>query len=90
MIENRQFRERGLLHITDKAHTFFLSLEQRRVEKIKERRLDRLKDNVVQVSINEVCEDEKLLNEFCNCFELMLYENQVSCLRTLSAMQWLI
>ena len=35
VVEARQFRERWLLHISDAAFAFFLSLEQERVDKIK-------------------------------------------------------
>ena len=33
-IEVRQYRERGLLHISDKTYEFFLALEQKRVDRI--------------------------------------------------------
>ena len=32
MTEGRQYRERGLLHISDQAYIFFMELEKRRVE----------------------------------------------------------
>jgi hypothetical protein len=63
VVESRQFRERGLLHISDEAYAFFMSLEQTRVEKINKGRLDCLKANMVQVSIDKVCEDKKLEDE---------------------------
>lgn len=40
--ESRQFRERGLLHISDDAHGFFMSLEQERVNNINCNKPDRL------------------------------------------------
>ena len=80
LVESRQFSERGLLHISNEAHKFFMSLEQTRVEKINMRMLERLeclKASLVQVSIQEVCESTKLENEFINCFELTSIEKQV-------------
>ena len=67
--ESRQFRERGLLHISDEAHSFFMALEQARVEKINKNRLDCLRAKVVQDSIDEVCADRGLENQFLQCFD---------------------
>ena len=58
VIESRQFRERGLLHISGEAHSFFMSLEQARVEKINKDRLDCLRAKVVQDSIDDAAEIE--------------------------------
>ena len=77
VVESRQFRERGLLHITDRAHEFFMSLEQKRVEKINTRRLESLKAEVIQISIDEVSRDENLEAQFINCFELDQENQQV-------------
>lgn len=78
VVESRQFRERGLLHITDIASEFFLSLEQKRVDKINIRRLESLKANAIQASIDEVSGDENLLGQFINCFELNREKQQVA------------
>ena len=69
VVESRQFRERGLLHISDQAQEFFMSLEQTRVDKINKKRLECFKSEVVQVSIEEVSKDKKLEVEFLDCFE---------------------
>ena len=37
VVESRQYRER-VLHISDNAHVFFMSLEQKRVEQINTKR----------------------------------------------------
>ena len=39
MVESRQYRERGVIHINDNAFGFFLALEQERVDKINIQRL---------------------------------------------------
>ena len=69
VVESRQFRERGLLHINDQAQDFFMSLEQARVDKINKKRLECLKSEVVEVSIEEVSKDKKLEVDFLDCFE---------------------
>ena len=70
VIESRQFREKGLLHISDETHAFFMSLEQARVEKINKDRLDCLRAKVVQDSIDEVCRNRRLEDQFVKCFDL--------------------
>lgn len=45
--ESRQYRERGLLHITDSAREFFTLLEQERVDLINFQRLSLLKGDMV-------------------------------------------
>jgi ATP-dependent DNA helicase PIF1 len=50
--ENRQYRERGLIHISDSAFDFFLMLEQERVDNINEQRLKQFKDNTVCIQKN--------------------------------------
>ena len=72
VIESRQFRERGLLHISDEAHSLFMSLEQARVEKINmyKDRLDCLRAKVVQDSIDEACGNRRLEYQFAKCFDL--------------------
>ena len=69
VVESRQFRERGLLHISDQAQDFFMSLEQARVDKINKKRLECLKSDVVEVSIEEVSKDKKLEVDFLDCYE---------------------
>ena len=39
VIESRQYRERGLLHISDSAYAFFMLLEQERVDRINSSKL---------------------------------------------------
>ena len=75
--ECRQFRERGLLHITDSAYEFFLKLEQERVNNINLGKLISHQANMVDNSINVVSNSEILRNQFRNLFNLDENEDQV-------------
>lgn len=50
--ESRLYRARGLLHITDSAHKFFLLLEQERVDLINLHMLSLMKVDMIDESIN--------------------------------------
>jgi ATP-dependent DNA helicase PIF1 len=76
-IEERQFRERGLLHISDGAYAFFLQLEQERVNKINLRRLTSLKSDLIDSSMKEVSNNITLKDEFTKLFDLETTEDQV-------------
>ena len=75
--ESRQYRERGLLHITDKAFDFFLTLEQERVNLINLERLHQLKDQVIDCSIKSVIENKNIQKEFLGLFNTRLEEDKV-------------
>jgi hypothetical protein len=76
--EFRLYRERGLLHITDEAFQFFLSLEQERVNLISLERLSLWKDQVVDRSIESVLENRSIRNEFVALFDLKLDGDKVN------------
>jgi hypothetical protein len=76
-IEVRQFRERGLLHISDGAYAFFLQLEQERVNKINIRRLTSLQTDMIDTSMKEVSNNKHLKDEFTKLFDLETNEDQV-------------
>ena len=75
--ESRQYRERGLLHITDDAFDFFLTLEHERINLINLERLHQLKDQVIDCSIKSVIENKNVQNEFLSLFNTQLEENKV-------------
>ena len=75
--ESRQYRERGLLHITDDAFDFFLTLEQERVNLINLERLHQLKDQVIDCSIKSVIENKNVEKEFLGLFNTKLEEDKV-------------
>jgi len=58
--ERRQFRERGLIHISDKAYLFVLHLEQRRVELLNVQILKRARDEMVEKAMTELKGDGEL------------------------------
>ena len=53
--ESRQYRERGLLHVTDGAYNLLMKLEQERVDKINVGKLTSTETEIVEVFIKEVC-----------------------------------
>ena len=66
--ENRQYRERGLLHISDSGFEFFLMLEQQRIEKINNSRLQRWKEDTLSKALEEIKEDNSLRMKWQSCF----------------------
>jgi hypothetical protein len=76
--EFRQHRERGLLHITDEAFQFFLTLEQERVNLISLERLSLLKDQVVDRSIESVLGNQSIRDQFINLFDMKLDGDEVN------------
>ena len=76
--EARQHRQRGLLHITDEAFQFFLTLEQERVNLISFENLSSLKDQMIDQSIKSVLEKKSIQNEFVSLFDLKLDGDKVS------------
>ena len=66
--ESLQYRERGLLHITDASFNFFLALEQERVGRINKDRLREYKSNFVDQALKEVWNHEVLQQMFVNLF----------------------
>ena len=78
VVEARQFRERGLLHISDAAFAFFLSLEQERVDKINFQRLSSLGVNLVDTTIEEIFKNKRLQQEFAKLFDLESANDQVN------------
>lgn len=66
VIQSRQYRERGLLHISDAAYSFFLLLEQERVDRINFSKLATLQKDMVDNSIKEVLWSKSLFLHFKN------------------------
>ena len=74
--ESRQYRERGLLHITHSSHEFFLLLEQERVNHINLQMFSLLKVDMVDESIY-VLKNESWKNIFISLFEIKSDEEKV-------------
>ena len=66
--EARQYRQRGLLHISDNAYLFFMKLEQRRVQLLNVRVLKKERDNMVETAIRTLLMDEDLQESWLRCF----------------------
>ena len=67
VVEDRQYRERGLLHISDAPYGFFLLLEQERVDRINFSKLADLKD-MIENSIKKVSNNKSLFLHFKEIF----------------------
>ena len=75
--ESRQYRERGLLHITGSTHEFFLLLEQEQVNHINLQMFSLLKVDMVDESIRDVLKNECLKNKFISLFEIKSDQEKV-------------
>lgn len=75
--ESRQYRERGLLHITDSAHEFFFFLEQEHVDLINLHTLSLFKADMVDKSIQTVLNNERLRDKFIALFDITSNEEKV-------------
>ena len=69
VVESRQYRKRGLIHINDDAFDFFLALEQERVDKINIQRLSSLQNDMIDDSIVEAVSNSTLETAFLKLFE---------------------
>ncbi len=78
LTESRQFREHGLLNISDGAYEFFMILEQQRVNQINSARLSQQGPKLVEDSIDSVTNDQVLQDTFLNLFQLEHNGNKVS------------
>ncbi|CAB3998726.1 ATP-dependent DNA helicase PIF1 [Paramuricea clavata] len=75
--ESRQYRERGLLNISDSAYEFFLLLEQHRNDHINFNRLAQLGSDLIDDSVASVTRNEVVQNMFLNLFWLDNAEERV-------------
>lgn len=66
--EGRQYRQRGLLHISDPAYLFFLELEKKRVKLLNRHILKKERDKMVEVALAELNADETLKMSWYSCF----------------------
>ena len=69
VVESRQYRERGLLHISDATYSFFLLLEQERVDRINVSKLATLQEDMVDESIREVKNCKRIYSHFESLFD---------------------
>ncbi|CAB3980189.1 ATP-dependent DNA helicase PIF1, partial [Paramuricea clavata] len=76
--EGRQYRERGLLHITDNTYHFFMILEQKRVELLNINRLHQENKEMVSKAIAVIDKDTSIRRCWLNCFSHTCVENQLN------------
>ena len=76
--EGRQYRQRGLLHISDNAYLFFLELEKKRVKLLNRQILKKEREKMVEVALAELNADETLKTNWYSCFhDVDVKENKV-------------
>ena len=75
--EGRQYRERGLLHITDNAYQFFIILEQKRVELLNINRLHQENEEMVSKTITVLEKDAYVRRYWLDCFSCTSVENNL-------------
>jgi len=67
--ESRQYRERGLIHISDEAFEFFMLLEQNRVEMLNKKRLRNLGSEMIEKTLEEMKGSDELNSKWKDCFD---------------------
>lgn len=67
--EGRQYRERGLLHISDQAYIFFMELEKRRMKLLNLHILKSAREEMVEMAMAELKGDHELKTSWIQCFE---------------------
>ena len=75
--ECRQYWEKGLLHITDSAYEFFITLEQKGVDCVNLGKLIAHQANMIDNSIHEVSNSKILCDQFDNLFHVDQNEEKV-------------
>ena len=75
--ESRQYRECGLLNISDSAYKFFLLLEQHRNDHINFNRLAQLGSDLIDDLVASLTRNEVVQNMFLNLFCLDNAEERV-------------
>lgn len=85
--ENRQYRSRGLLHISDSSYMFFVALESLRVSLMNNAKLSVHRDKMVEAAHNEMTKNESLKLEWKKCFssEIDKHNEQKVCVLNNSA-----
>ena len=66
--EARQFRERGLVHISDECYMFFMRMEQLRVDLMNSKKLQQFKEHLITNSYEEMVNKKELENLWITCF----------------------
>ena len=67
--EGRQYRERGLLHISGQAYIFLIELEKRRVKLLNLHILKKARNKMVEMAMADLKADQELKTSWIQCFE---------------------
>lgn len=70
--ESLQYRNRGLIHISDNAFVFFMALEQQRVALLNHTKLRKLRGDL-SVAHQDLTKNEDLREKWAECFDLVTY-----------------
>ncbi|XP_078384429.1 uncharacterized protein LOC144666877 [Oculina patagonica] len=81
--EARQYRGRGLLHISDEAYLFFIHLEGRRVELLNQQRLQEEMEKMVETAMRELARDGTIKVNWRRCFVTRDAEGNTDLLETM-------
>ena len=67
--EERQYRERGLIHISDNAYFFFMAMESERVKLINHHKLKEQKEDLIEVAKSKLKNNQELKAKWLACFQ---------------------
>ena len=91
LTDSRQYREHGLLNISDSAYQFFMLMEQQRVDLINTSRLSQLGSRMISDSLEAYTKNNDLQNAFQNLFRIdenrdrvSLDRNMLNCIRNVT------
>ena len=66
--EEKQYRCRGLTHITDQAYEFFLDAEDQRISLLNEEKVENLKETTIENAAAAFNNNPTLLSKWLSCF----------------------
>ena len=69
MTEPRQFRERGLIHISDNAYRFFMAIESERLKLINNHKLKEQRENLIKVAKCILKNNQELKEKWLDVFQ---------------------
>ena len=67
--EARQYRERGLIHISDNVYCFFMAMESERLKLINNHKLKEPKENLIKVAKSTLKNNQELQAKWLACFQ---------------------
>ena len=67
--EARQYRERGLIHISDNAYRFFMAMESEGLKLINNNKLKEQKENLIKVAKSTLKNNQELKAKWLACFQ---------------------